>query len=197
MAEAYLGLSREDKLAALGVAATATGRADYLLEKDIWVTWALQGLFESKLGEHLVFKGGTSLSKGYSIIERFSEDVDLTYDVRKVIPELATGDAPLPATTSQAKKWSERARERLPTWVKDEVLPVLEKHEAATGAEVTFRVEGDVIYVDYDRVTEGTGLCAALGQAGVWRPFDGRSVGGTPRNMRRCSFASRATIPDR
>jgi hypothetical protein len=75
--------------------------------------WALQGLFQSKIGEHLVFKGGTSLSKGYDIIERFSEDINLTYDVRQIIPELATGDPPIPATNSQAKKWTDTARERL------------------------------------------------------------------------------------
>jgi hypothetical protein len=47
--ESYVTLSREDRLAAL-VAATASGRAAHLLEKDIWVVWALQGLFESELG---------------------------------------------------------------------------------------------------------------------------------------------------
>jgi hypothetical protein len=76
MAEPYLTLTSEERVEALGVAATASGRPVYLLAKDIWVVWALQGLFESKLGEHLVFKGGTSLSKGYNIVQRFSEDVD-------------------------------------------------------------------------------------------------------------------------
>jgi predicted nucleotidyltransferase component of viral defense system len=66
------------------------------LEKDIWVVWTLQGLFESKLGERLVFRGGTSLSEGYDIAGPFSEDVDLTYDVRQIIPELATGEAAMP-----------------------------------------------------------------------------------------------------
>ncbi|WP_316225549.1 nucleotidyl transferase AbiEii/AbiGii toxin family protein [Bradyrhizobium sp. SZCCHNS3052] len=155
--ESYVTLSREDRLAALGVAATVSGRAAHLLEKDIWVVWALQGLFESELGEHLVFKGGTSLSKGYDIIQRFSEDVDLTYDVRQIIPELVTGNPPLPANNSQAKKWTETARERLKTWVKDTALPVLEQHAKATGADVTFRVEGDVIYIDYDQLAKGTG----------------------------------------
>jgi|SRR5665213_1782425 len=118
MAESFLSLSRSERLEALGVAATASARPAYLLEKDIWVVWALQGLFESKIGEHLVFKGGTSLSKGYDIIERFSEDIDLTYDIRQIIPELATGDRPIPATNSQAKKWTDTARERLTAWVK-------------------------------------------------------------------------------
>src|ERR1700723_2410437 len=114
MVESFLTLARSEQLEALGVAATASGRPVYLLEKDIWVVWALQGLFESQVGEHLVFKGGTSLSKGYDIIERFSEDVDLTYDVRQLIPELAKGEKPLPVSNSQAKRWTKLVDERLP-----------------------------------------------------------------------------------
>jgi hypothetical protein len=49
------------------------------VEKDFWVCWALRLLFTlSGVGEHLIFKGGTSLSKAYHIIERFSEDIDIT-----------------------------------------------------------------------------------------------------------------------
>lgn len=48
-----------------------------IVEKDFWVTAVLNILFHSPLSEHLVFKGGTSLSKGWKLIERFSEDVDL------------------------------------------------------------------------------------------------------------------------
>jgi hypothetical protein len=121
MPENYLELSREDRLEALGVAATASGRPAYLLEKDVWVVWALQGLFTSPLGKHLVFKGGTSLSKGYNVIERFSEDIDLTYDIRQLIPDLAKGDAPMPATRSQADKWSQAVRQKLGGWAKDQV----------------------------------------------------------------------------
>jgi hypothetical protein len=47
------------------------------IEKDYWVTYALKNIFSSDLAEKVVFKGGTSLSKAYGIIHRFSEDVDL------------------------------------------------------------------------------------------------------------------------
>ena len=82
MAEAFLTLSLEDRGEALAVAASATGRPAHLLEKDAWVVWALAVLGTSAFDEHLVFKGGTSLSKAYGAIARFSEDVDLTYDIR-------------------------------------------------------------------------------------------------------------------
>lgn len=47
------------------------------IEKDYWVTYALRLIFKSEIGYGVVFKGGTSLSKCYKIIERFSEDIDL------------------------------------------------------------------------------------------------------------------------
>jgi predicted nucleotidyltransferase component of viral defense system len=65
MSESFLNLSARDKADALRVAVSASGRPGSLLEKDIWVVWALSTLFESPLGSHLVFKGGTALSKAY------------------------------------------------------------------------------------------------------------------------------------
>jgi predicted nucleotidyltransferase component of viral defense system len=51
------------------------------VEKDFWVCWTLRELFSmSGIGEHLTFKGGTSLSKAWQLIERFSEDIDLIVD---------------------------------------------------------------------------------------------------------------------
>ncbi|MDR2466426.1 MAG: nucleotidyl transferase AbiEii/AbiGii toxin family protein, partial [Prevotellaceae bacterium] len=47
------------------------------VEKDWWVTAALRALFSLPYAEHLSFKGGTSLSKCWNLIERFSEDVDI------------------------------------------------------------------------------------------------------------------------
>jgi predicted nucleotidyltransferase component of viral defense system len=50
-----------------------------MVEKDFWVCWLLGLLFaDSDLAPHLVFKGGTSLSKVYGVIDRFSEDIDLS-----------------------------------------------------------------------------------------------------------------------
>lgn len=52
----------------------------YAVEKDWWVVQTLTILFELEIGKHLVFKGGTSLSKSWNLIERFSEDIDLSVD---------------------------------------------------------------------------------------------------------------------
>lgn len=52
-----------------------------IIEKDCWVVWVLEGLFSlEKLKPHLTFKGGTSLSKIYGLIDRFSEDIDLSIE---------------------------------------------------------------------------------------------------------------------
>jgi len=61
------------------VTATAQqkGIPEIYIEKDYWVTFALFNIFKSEIGEETVFKGGTSLSKCFGLIQRFSEDVDL------------------------------------------------------------------------------------------------------------------------
>ncbi len=62
----YFALLREDQREALLVAAERSSRPLHLLEKDVWVVWALHHLFTGPHAQHLVFKGGTSLSKAYA-----------------------------------------------------------------------------------------------------------------------------------
>ena len=62
-------------------AAAQLGMSKAIIEKDFWVCWSLKQLFAlPSFGEHMIFKGGTSLSKAYDVIHRFSEDVDLSLD---------------------------------------------------------------------------------------------------------------------
>lgn len=69
----------EDRLAFINEAAARRDVTPIIIEKDFWVCWTLRRLMEIPvLRENLTFKGGTSLSKAYGIIERFSEDIDLT-----------------------------------------------------------------------------------------------------------------------
>ncbi len=88
MPDDYLRLSKKDRGEALSFAASHSGRPAHLLEKDIWVVRTLGMLFDAPVGDHLAFKGGTSLSKVYGAIRRFSEDIDLTYDIRRLVPDL-------------------------------------------------------------------------------------------------------------
>jgi len=57
-----------------------TGLYPQIIEKDLWVTTVLQLIFSLSFADKLVFKGGTSLSKVWNVIERFSEDIDMTVD---------------------------------------------------------------------------------------------------------------------
>ena len=81
-------LSDEDRREGLQVAAGQSGRPAYLLEKDVWVVWTLRALAAASFGHTLTFKGGTSLSKAYGAIRRFSEDLDITYDIRAIAADL-------------------------------------------------------------------------------------------------------------
>ena len=75
MPERYFDLSPNDKKDLLETAAERSGRSPHLLEKDVWLVWTLAALFRSGLGADLTLKGGTSLSKAYQAINRFSEDI--------------------------------------------------------------------------------------------------------------------------
>jgi hypothetical protein len=154
--ESYFHLSAKDQADALAAGASASGRPPHLLEKDIWVVWTLSTLFESELGAHLVFKGGTALSKAYKVIQRFSEDVDLTYDIRTLAPDLVAGapegiDA-IPPSRSQTKRWSDLIRnELLPTWIRDRAQPIVQAELDRLGVG-TSRITQDCIFIDYPPV---------------------------------------------
>ena len=78
----WLTLSKERRKEILNQATALTGLPEIAIEKDWWVTLCLNASFSLPYSEHIVFKGGTSLSKGWDLIERFSEDIDLAIDRR-------------------------------------------------------------------------------------------------------------------
>ncbi|WP_320177605.1 nucleotidyl transferase AbiEii/AbiGii toxin family protein [Roseovarius pacificus] len=184
MSEPFLSLSSADRKEALAVAADRSGRPAHLLEKDVWVVWALQTLFSSELGEHLVFKGGTSLSKAYGVIQRFSEDVDLTYDIRAIAPDLVGERAEaLPTTRSEEKRWLKAVRDRLPKWVVETTQPLIQDAIAAQGLSATTRADGDKLFIDDEAAAAGSGHVAR----GVKLEFDARSTSNPVRKLHRRS----------
>lgn len=76
----WLKLSDKQRITSIEQAAARSGISVKAIEKDWWVTLTLKALFAGKYKEHLIFKGGTSLSKCWKLIERFSEDIDLALD---------------------------------------------------------------------------------------------------------------------
>ncbi|MFC2107571.1 nucleotidyl transferase AbiEii/AbiGii toxin family protein [Bacteroidota bacterium] len=72
-----LHLDKNSFTAAIQATSDALNILPVFIEKDYWITVALKRLSESKYNDNVVFKGGTSLSKGYNLISRFSEDIDI------------------------------------------------------------------------------------------------------------------------
>src|SRR5690606_36371119 len=80
-----------------------------IAEKDFWVVWVLHQLFaDPELGQMLQFKGGTSLFKVFDLIGRFSEDIDLILDWRKV----AGDDPQATRSKTQQNKFNEATNEQ-------------------------------------------------------------------------------------
>ena len=73
-------LSDEARKVAINNVFLQTGIFPQIIEKDLWVTTVLQLIFSLPFADKLVFKGGTSLSKVWNVIQRFSEDIDMTVD---------------------------------------------------------------------------------------------------------------------
>jgi predicted nucleotidyltransferase component of viral defense system len=81
----FVSLSDNERQEIFQEAAARLGIMPAIVEKDFWVTWILNVIFaDSVLSQQLMFKGGTSLSKVYGLIERFSEDIDLILDWQQI-----------------------------------------------------------------------------------------------------------------
>ena len=142
------------------MAAEHSGYRPFVFEKDIWVVQILKILFDAPFGKDLVFKGGTSLSKAYNTIRRFSEDLDITYDIRAFAPDIvADSEEALPPNRSQEKRWTKTIRKRLEGWTQKEARAVIEEGLVRAGFQATgFRTENDQIYIAYEPLFEYPGF---------------------------------------
>ncbi len=112
-------------------AAQRLGLAEVIVEKDFWVCWTLGELFAMPgIGEHLIFKGGTSLSKVWQAIARFSEDIDVSLSREW----LGFSGAHDPEKAGSGKKQRERIEDLAVACARkiaDEILPALRKRATA------------------------------------------------------------------
>ena len=116
------------------------GLPAYYVEKDFWVCWVIGLLFgHGRMGPHLTFRGGTSLSKGWGLISRFSEDVDIAMSREWVDPTLPNpGDAGLTAAARDRRL--RQLRRACRKAIRDEVVPLLEASAAALGEKARVEV---------------------------------------------------------
>ena len=121
----YLQHTDEQNRSLLDTAAQRMPLAVQSIEKDFWVCWLLRVLTQlDGTGSHLTFKGGTSLSKAYRIIDRFSEDIDLVVDRGA----LALDTDALPSDAHSPRQGKERAKKIAKAcyaWTEDRLLPAL------------------------------------------------------------------------
>lgn len=117
----FIKLSDSDKRAYFEVAADKLNVLPQFIEKDFWVCWILKNLFSlPEIGSHLTFKGGTSLSKCYDVIRRFSEDVDVSIER----PFLESEETVEPDEKASNKE-NERRLQRLQIACKEKINTVI------------------------------------------------------------------------
>lgn len=117
---AFLAFPEEERRLYIEQAAVRRSVSPVVLEKDFWVCWLLAILFESEFAGDLVFKGGTSLSKVFGVIDRFSEDIDLSVSPTFLnLPEAGT-------SRNQANKWLAKAEAACGDAVQNTIGPVLQ-----------------------------------------------------------------------
>jgi hypothetical protein len=152
-----------------------------IIEKDFWVCWTLKQLFEhSILSKLLIFKGGTSLSKVYGLISRFSEDVDLVLDWR----EVHQGPDPMDERSNRKQsKINETLNDSAITYIAETMMPWLQE---ALGSHCELEIntgekdQGHVVRVKYPKTEKPTGILPyiqlEIGPLASWLPHSEHSV---------------------
>lgn len=151
-------------------------------EKDFWVTWVLGRLFgDAELARLLMFKGGTSLSKAYRLIERFSEDIDLILDWRVLSAALGEDDPLAERSKAKQEKLNAAINEQAQAYIGGALL---ERVSAALGNVCQCEVDQDdphVINIRYpaafpDRYLRPE-LRLEIGPLAAWLPHEERMIG--------------------
>lgn len=118
----FAKMNNEDRDFVFNIVAMKKGVHKAIVEKDFWICLILDYLFtKSKFKKSITFKGGTSLSKGFNIIDRFSEDIDIILDWRKLGVK---DDEPLEdRSNTQQDKYNKALNEKTKEFIKNELLP--------------------------------------------------------------------------
>lgn len=130
-----------------------------LIEKDIWICLVMRNVFGNPQKLPMVFKGGTSLSKIYGAIDRFSEDIDVSIDSVKLVEKYAGKSFdPETATRATMDKILKRIELCVSQYISDVILPELNKEAEHLGCEVIFETDekgrGENVFIQYPAATE-------------------------------------------
>ena len=159
MPESFLHLKAQEQSQIYRALAPQLARSPAVLEKDVWVCWVLQALFTMPNRLPMAFKGGTSLSKVFGAIARFSEDVDITLDYRGLdssFDPFAGG-----VSRNRLKKFSEDLKSFVRDHAHGVVAPHFQRMLAAEFDAYAFQLEvsddGERLRVHYPTVLEAPG----------------------------------------
>lgn len=119
MTDIFLQLPPDTQVAILRGAENKLNMRAVVIEKDIWVCWLLQQLFSMPV--QMAFKGGTSLSKVFGLINRFSEDIDITIDYQHFIGAIDFDEV----SRSKLKTLGRSLNGKLSSYIQETVLPFL------------------------------------------------------------------------
>jgi len=141
--DTFLQLPASRRLLAFQQVDETMGLQAASVEKDFWVCWTLRELFSlPSIGEHLTFKGGTSLSKAWKLIERFSEDIDIIVD--KEVLGFGGDSAPDQAPSNKQRKARlEGLMNACREWVQGTLQPALTSRIQETLGEIGWQLEVD------------------------------------------------------
>ena len=121
----FVALSEERRRLVCTEAGAQLSLSEIAVEKDFWVCWTLRKLFGlPEWGGHLTFKGGTSLSKCWNLIERFSEDIDIVID-RDVLGFGGENDVEQAPTKKQTGKRLKALKAACRQCISDRIQPAL------------------------------------------------------------------------
>ncbi len=152
-----------------------------VVEKDFWVCWTLKQLYEHpELSKQLIFKGGTSLSKVYGLIDRFSEDIDLVLDWR-VVDDVQ--DPMGERTKTKQRQLNEALNEKACAYIAETMVPRLEE-ALGLHCELDIKPEekdqGHIVRVSYPKTTKTGGLLPyiqlEIGPLASWLPHSEHDI---------------------
>lgn len=151
-----------------------------IVEKDFWVCWALDVLFNnSPWKESLNFKGGTSLSKGYDLIHRFSEDIDLIIDWRLL--GYSRNEPWLPRSNTAQDKFVQQANKLAIDFIAEDFAPRMRLlFSESSGTEIEVKAEDHNVYIFYPRVFATSYIkpyvFLEMGAMAAWVPCGDRPI---------------------
>jgi predicted nucleotidyltransferase component of viral defense system len=149
----WIDFNKDERLAMIQKVAEANNIDETAAEKDWWVTAVLYALFHTSVARYLLFKGGTSLSKGWNLINRFSEDVDLALN-REYFLEIKKLNCANCNSNTQIHNFREKAQDFLLGEFKEELADVMREMglEVNVIGENEFKDEnGNLIKIDHDK----------------------------------------------